>query len=59
MQVVITLAPDGAVRNATVAPPNVGSSPLGACIARIARSTSFPGQGDVVRFRIPVRVTAQ
>jgi serine/threonine-protein kinase len=58
-QVVITLAPDGTVQNASVSPANVGSSPLGACITRIARSTSFPGQGEVVRFRIPVRVTAQ
>ncbi len=59
VQVVITLAPDGAVQNASVAPANVGSTPLGACITQIARTTTFPGQGELVRFRIPVRVTAQ
>jgi len=59
VQVVFTLAPNGAVQSASVTPANVGSTPLGSCITQIARSTRFPGQGEVVRFRIPVRVTAQ
>jgi serine/threonine-protein kinase len=59
VQVVFTLAPNGNVQSASVVPNSVGATPLGACVTRIAQTTRFPAQGEVVRFRIPVRVTAQ
>jgi serine/threonine-protein kinase len=47
---------DGRVLSASVTPPAVGGTPLGACIIRIASSTRFPRQSAPVRFRIPVSV---
>ncbi len=58
-EIAISVDADGNVANARVTPASVGSTPLGACVVRIARSTNFPGQGQPVRFRIPLRFTAQ
>jgi eukaryotic-like serine/threonine-protein kinase len=44
----------GKVQNAVVAPPSVASTPLGGCIAGVARSTSFGPQPEPVAFSIPI-----
>jgi hypothetical protein len=54
IQVRFSIAADGAVRETTVQPASVRTQPVGACIDRVARSTSFPGQGQPLVFTIPV-----
>ncbi|HEY5945766.1 MAG TPA: protein kinase [Kofleriaceae bacterium] len=44
----------GAVKAADVLPAEVGASPLGACIAEVARSTSFGPQPKPATFRVPL-----
>ncbi|MBW2463350.1 MAG: protein kinase [Deltaproteobacteria bacterium] len=56
-EIVISVDPLGLVVSARVTPAGVGASPLGACVVRIARTVEFPGQGQPVRFRIPLRFT--
>lgn len=46
---------EGVVQRAEVAPAEVASSPLGACIAGVARKTRFPAQAAPATFRIPLR----
>ncbi len=46
------LAADGSVTSASVLPDE--SSPLGSCLAGIARSTRFPARGEPVSFRVPL-----
>ncbi|MGD8862733.1 MAG: protein kinase [Myxococcales bacterium] len=54
VQVKFSIAADGTVRETTVQPASVRTQPVGACIDRVARSTSFPGQGQPLVFTIPV-----
>jgi len=44
----------GKVQNAVVAPPSVAATPLGACIAGVARATTFGPQPEPVAFSIPI-----
>jgi serine/threonine protein kinase len=44
----------GAVKAAEVLPASVGASPLGACIAAVARKTSFGPQPKPASFRVPL-----
>lgn len=54
MQVEISLHADGSLDHADIAPPSLAATPLGSCIARVARGTKFPAQGEPVSFAIPV-----
>jgi serine/threonine protein kinase len=45
---------DGHVTSAQVQPPALGSTPLGQCIATIARATDFGPQPEPTPFRIPI-----
>jgi hypothetical protein len=44
----------GHVTSAQVLPDAVGSTPLGACLATVARGTQFGPQAQSVSFRIPI-----
>jgi eukaryotic-like serine/threonine-protein kinase len=44
----------GKVENATVTPASVASTPLGACVAAVARGTTFGSQPEPVAFSIPI-----
>jgi TonB family protein len=44
----------GTVKAAEVLPASVGTSPLGACIAEVARKTSFGPQPKPASFRVPL-----
>jgi hypothetical protein len=46
--------PGGRALEATVFPPQVAATPLGACLRKTALATRFPSQGQAVAFRIPV-----
>jgi hypothetical protein len=45
---------DGRVGSAQVQPAALGSTPLGQCIAGVARATEFGPQSEPVSFRIPI-----
>jgi serine/threonine protein kinase len=47
---------DGAARSVAVLPAAVGATPLGACLAKVGRGTSFAPQPAPITFRIPVSV---
>jgi hypothetical protein len=53
------LGREGRVTGLTVLPPSVASTPLGACLAQVGRSTAFPRQPRPIAFRIPVTVRTQ
>jgi len=44
----------GHLQRAELYPPAVRGSTLGGCILKVAKQTSFPGQGEALTFRIPV-----
>jgi hypothetical protein len=44
----------GKVQNAVVTPASVAGTPLGACIAGVARATTFGPQPEPVAFSIPI-----
>ena len=44
----------GAVQNAVVTPSSVAGTPLGQCIAGVARATKFDAQPEPVSFSIPI-----
>jgi hypothetical protein len=46
--------PQGHVTSAQVLPPEVAPTPLGTCLASVARSTEFGPQAQGVSFRIPI-----
>ncbi len=50
------LGSDGRVTGLTVLPKSVASTPLGACLDQVGRSTAFPPQPQPIAFRIPVTV---
>ena len=54
MQVDFAIGPSGQVKRAAVTPAGVAGTPLGGCIAKIARGTRFPGQGEQLSFTIQV-----
>jgi hypothetical protein len=45
---------DGHVLSAQVQPAALGSTPLGQCIANVARATEFGPQPEATAFRIPI-----
>ena len=45
---------DGRVLSAQVQPAALGSTPLGQCIAAVARATEFGAQPETTTFRIPI-----
>jgi serine/threonine protein kinase len=47
---------DGAARSVTVLPARVAATPLGACLVKVGRATTFPPQPAPITFRIPVTV---
>jgi hypothetical protein len=47
---------DGHVAALAVLPASVGTSPLGACLAAVGKSTVFPRQSAPLTFRIPLTV---
>ena len=53
------LGREGRVTGLTVLPPSVASTPLGACLDQVGRSTAFPRQPRAIAFRIPVTVRTQ
>ncbi len=50
-----TVDVDGHVKSAQVFPPEVASTPLGECLAGVARGTQFGPQTEEMSFRIPIR----
>ena len=50
-----TIDTEGVVQRAEVSPAEIAGSPLGACLAGIARKTRFPAQAAPATFRIPLR----
>ena len=44
----------GVVKAAEVLPPSVDATPLGACIAAVARKTAFGAQPKPAAFRVPL-----
>ena len=44
----------GKVRTAEVLPANVAGTPLGACLATVAKSTNFGPQAKALTFRVPI-----
>lgn len=54
LEVEFSINARGAIQRSALHPSNVGSTPLGACILKVAQTTRFPGQGESVTFRIPV-----
>jgi serine/threonine protein kinase len=49
-----TVDVEGHVKSAQVSPPEVASTPLGRCLADVARGTQFGPQAEEVSFRIPI-----
>jgi serine/threonine protein kinase len=47
---------DGAARAVTVSPAAVAATPLGACLVKVGRGTSFAPQPAPITFRIPVNL---
>jgi len=47
---------DGAARSVTVVPASVAATPLGACLVKVGRGTTFAPQPAPITFRIPVSV---
>jgi serine/threonine protein kinase len=47
---------DGAARSVAVLPAKVAATPLGACLVKVGRATTFPPQPAPITFRIPVTV---
>ena len=54
MQVDFDLDARGKLVKVSVAPAALAGTALGTCIERVARSTTFPAQGQPVSFGIPV-----
>jgi serine/threonine-protein kinase len=54
IQVEFDLDAAGKLTRVALIPGALASSPLGACLVQIARSTAFPAQGRPVSFAIPV-----
>jgi hypothetical protein len=50
------VAADGAVKSLAVLPPAIGATPLGDCIAKVGRSTTFAPRPAPITFRIPLTV---
>ena len=44
----------GKVTDAAVSPPAIASTPAGACLAKVARETSFGAQPKAVVFHVPI-----
>lgn len=49
------VAASGAVQAATLEPGTLESSPVGQCLLRVARETTFQGLQEGVRFSVPLR----
>jgi tRNA A-37 threonylcarbamoyl transferase component Bud32 len=47
---------DGSVKSIVVLPPAIGSTPLGACLVKVGRGTTFAPQPEPITFRIPLTV---
>ena len=47
---------DGAVKSVAVQPAALAATPLGACLVKVGRSTTFGPQAAPIAFRIPVSV---
>lgn len=47
---------DGSVTSVAVLPPAIAATPLGACLAKVGRATSFAPQAKPISFRIPLSV---
>jgi eukaryotic-like serine/threonine-protein kinase len=54
VQIEFDLGARGMLERVALVPKSLAATPLGTCLLRIARSTSFPGQGRAVSFAIPV-----
>jgi len=50
------VAVDGTPRSVTVLPATLASTPLGACLVKVGRGTTFAPQPAPITFRIPVTV---
>jgi TonB family protein len=50
------VAADGSVTSLAVLPADVGATPLGACLVKVARTTRFAPQPAPITFRIPLTV---
>ena len=53
------VARDGKVTSLSVSPPAVAAAPLGACLAKVGKSTVFSPQAAPLTFRIPLTVQLQ
>jgi serine/threonine-protein kinase len=49
-----TVDVEGHVKAAQVSPPEVASTPLGQCLADVAKGTQFGAQAEEVSFKIPI-----
>jgi hypothetical protein len=47
---------DGAARSVSVLPAAVAATPLGACLVKVGRGTTFAPQPATITFRVPVTV---
>lgn len=53
----LEIASDGSVRWASIEPGGVSATPMGTCLARVARETSFPRHAaEALIFRVPIRM---
>jgi eukaryotic-like serine/threonine-protein kinase len=59
IEVRIQLDVTGRVRSAEVLPPSVGTTPLGECLASVARDTAFGPQPKPITFRVPIHASAE
>jgi hypothetical protein len=54
LQLEFDLSAKGKLTGVQLMPATVAGTPLGKCLERIARATSFPAQGEDISFAIPV-----
>jgi hypothetical protein len=60
LRLVLTLEPGGEVSGAQFDDAEVDASPLGACLAGVVQSMSFPPfEGEPVRLALPLRLGAE
>ncbi len=52
--VMFTVAPSGKVERADLSPSAVTGTPLGRCLLRVSKSTTFHKRADPISFKIPV-----
>jgi serine/threonine-protein kinase len=57
IEVAFDLEASGRIKRVQVLPKSFASTPIGACVERVARTTRFPKQARTISFTIPVRAS--